>query len=105
MTSGPYARGRIIDLSKRAAELLDVVETGTGKVRRYYLGRAELMARPPGDPAGIANALPAAPPGQVDTAALGIVPGAPVAPPGKTTRSPPRRSRPRCSQTTSQAAG
>src|ERR1700728_5163158 len=39
---GPYARGRIIDLSKRAAELLDVVQTGTARVRVTYLGRADI---------------------------------------------------------------
>ena len=42
---GPYARGRIIDLSKRAAELLDVVQTGTARVRVTYLGRADLERR------------------------------------------------------------
>jgi rare lipoprotein A len=77
---GPYARGRIIDLSKRAAELLDVVQTGTARVRVTYLSRADINgAPPPITPPAIANALPAAPAGKVDTAALGIVPGAPVA--------------------------
>lgn len=86
---GPYARGRIIDLSKRAAELLDVVETGTARVRITYLGRADINGAPPQEtPPVIANALPAAPAGKVDTAALGIVPGAPVAPPGKTYQMP-----------------
>jgi rare lipoprotein A len=86
---GPYARGRIIDLSKRAAELLDVVETGTARVRVTYLSRADLNGAPPQEtPPAIANALPAAPSGKVDTAALGIVPGAPVAAPGKTRRMP-----------------
>jgi len=80
---GPYARGRIIDLSKRAAELLDVVQTGTARVRVTYLSRADLNgAPPPSDtPVAIANALPAAPSGKVDSAALGIVPGAAVTPP------------------------
>ncbi len=79
---GPYARGRIIDLSKRAAELLDVVQTGTARVRVTYLGRADINgAPPPITPPAIASALPAAPSGKVDTAALGIVPGATVAPP------------------------
>jgi rare lipoprotein A len=78
---GPYARGRIIDLSKRAAELLDVVQTGTARVRVTYLGRADINgAPPPITPPAIASALPAAPSGKVDTAALGIVPGATVAP-------------------------
>src|SRR4051812_18331230 len=73
---GPYARGRIIDLSKRAAELLDVVQTGTARVRVTYLGRADINGAPPVmTPPAIANALPAAPTGKVDTAALGIVPG------------------------------
>src|SRR6185503_9280015 len=39
---GPYARGRIIDLSRRAAELLDVVQSGTAKVRVTYLSRADM---------------------------------------------------------------
>lgn len=30
---GPFVRGRIIDLSKKAAEILDIVRTGTAKVR------------------------------------------------------------------------
>src|ERR1700760_2836822 len=80
---GPYARGRIIDLSKRAAELLDVVQTGTAKVRVTYLGRADLEGGappPPPTPPEIAAALPAAPTAKIDTSALGVVPGAPVAP-------------------------
>jgi rare lipoprotein A len=86
---GPYARGRIIDLSKRAAELLDVVETGTARVRVTYLGRADINGAPPQEtPPAIASALPAAPTSKVDTAALGIVPGAMVAPPGKTNKMP-----------------
>ncbi|HEX3754195.1 MAG TPA: SPOR domain-containing protein, partial [Rhizomicrobium sp.] len=83
---GPYARGRIIDLSKRAAELLDVVQTGTARVRVTYLGRAALApgAAPPSEtPPQIADALPAVPAGKVDTAALGVVPGAALAPPGR----------------------
>ncbi len=86
---GPYARGRIIDLSKRAAELLDVVETGTARVRVTYVGQADINGAPPqGTPPAIANALPAAPAGKVDMAALGIVPGATVAAPGKTHQMP-----------------
>lgn len=30
---GPFVRGRIIDLSKKAAEILDIIRTGTAKVR------------------------------------------------------------------------
>jgi rare lipoprotein A len=81
---GPYARGRIIDLSKRAAELLDVVQTGTARVRVTYLGRAPLQpgaATPSETPPQIANALPAAPAGQVQSNALAAVPGAAMAAP------------------------
>src|SRR5580693_5017354 len=64
---GPYARGRIIDLSRHAAELLDVVRSGTARVRVTYLGRADINGAPPETPPEIANALPAVPAGQVDT--------------------------------------
>ena len=80
---GPYARGRIIDLSRRAAELLDVVQKGTARVRITFVGRADINGAPPPSqtPPDIASALPAVPTGKVDEAALGIVPGAAVAPP------------------------
>ena len=39
---GPYAHGRIIDLSKRAAEMLDYAHTGIAKVKVEYVGRAPL---------------------------------------------------------------
>ena len=37
---GPYAHNRLIDMSKRAAELLDYTGSGTAKVRVQYVGRA-----------------------------------------------------------------
>ena len=82
---GPFSRGRIIDLSKRAAELLDIIQSGTARVRVTYMGRSNLNggAPPPDTPPAIASAVPAAPSGKVDTAALGILPGAAVAPPAK----------------------
>lgn len=87
---GPYARGRIIDLSRKAAQLLDVVQSGTARVRVTYLGRADINGKPPDEtPAEIARALPAAPSGKVDVAALGIVPGATVAAPARTAASMP----------------
>jgi len=87
---GPYARGRIIDLSKRAAELLDVVQTGTARVRVTYLGRGDLNGAPPPSetPPEIARALPAAPSGKVDVAALNVVPGSAVAAPVRTASLP-----------------
>lgn len=80
---GPYARGRIIDLSRRAAELLDMVRSGTARVRVTYLDRADLGngAPAPITPPEIANALPAAPSGKVASSALDAVPGASVAAP------------------------
>lgn len=42
---GPYEEGRIIDLSRRAAELLDYTRTGTAKVEVEYVGRAPLHGR------------------------------------------------------------
>jgi rare lipoprotein A len=86
---GPYARGRIIDLSRRAAELLDVVKSGTARVRVTYLGRADLNGAPASDtPPEIANALPAAPSGKIDTGALAAPPGATVAAPAARPAAP-----------------
>lgn len=42
---GPYAHNRIIDLSKRAAELLDYTHGGVAKVKVEYVGRAPLHGR------------------------------------------------------------
>lgn len=39
---GPYANDRVIDLSKRAAELLDYQHAGVAKVKVEYVGRAPL---------------------------------------------------------------
>lgn len=39
---GPYHGNRIIDLSKRAAEMLDYASAGTAKVKVDYIGRAPL---------------------------------------------------------------
>ena len=83
---GPYARGRIIDLSRRAAELLGVVQNGTARVRVTYLARADMAGGgppPPETPPEIASALPAAPTAKVDRRQLGLVPGAAVAPPAR----------------------
>jgi len=83
---GPYARGRIIDLSHRAAELLDVIRTGTARVRVTYLGRADLQGGappPPETPPEIASALPAAPTAKVETSPLNALAGSKVAPSGR----------------------
>jgi rare lipoprotein A len=81
---GPFARGRIIDVSRHAAELLGFYGAGTAKVRVTFVGRADMPnGEPPPDttPTEIATAVPAVPTEKVDTSALNIVPGATVAPP------------------------
>jgi rare lipoprotein A len=86
---GPFARGRIIDLSKRAAELLDVVQSGTARVRITYLARADLNGAPPEEtPREVAKALPAAPSGKIESSTLAAVPGAKLAPPTQTASLP-----------------
>ena len=42
---GPYAHDRLIDLSRRAAAILDFKQKGTAKVRVQYLGDAPLHGR------------------------------------------------------------
>ena len=39
---GPYASGRIIDVSSRVADMLDIKSTGTAKVKVEYVGAAPL---------------------------------------------------------------
>ncbi len=39
---GPYSRARVIDLSRRGAEMLGYVRDGTAKVKVEYVGRAPL---------------------------------------------------------------
>jgi rare lipoprotein A len=55
---GPSAGGRIIDLSRRAAEVLDMIEAGVVRVRIYILERGgsplPLLMRP-GSSAGHPN--------------------------------------------------
>lgn len=81
---GPYAKGRIIDVSEQAASLLGFKNAGTARVRVTYLARA---TRPDGrplpseTPPEIASAVPAAPTPDVESEPLATVAGAPVAPP------------------------
>ena len=39
---GPFAHGRLIDVSSKTAELLDMKRSGTAKVRVQYVGRARM---------------------------------------------------------------
>jgi len=74
---GPFANGRIIDVSARAAKLLGFYEKGTANVRVTYLSRADLPARTA--PAAVAIAATAAPSGPVQMAALDPIAAAPAA--------------------------
>ena len=42
---GPYAHGRLIDLSAKAAKLLDYTRKGVARVRVKYLGKARMDGR------------------------------------------------------------
>lgn len=67
---GPFVDGRIIDLSRGAADALDLRRAGVGEVRVRYLGRAPRLGG--GAPLQYAEAAPAA---------RGPAPYLPVAPP------------------------
>lgn len=81
---GPYAKGRIIDVSEAAAKLLGFYGVGTARVRVTYVARApgsDGRPLPSETPPEIASAVPAVPAPKVDADKLALVPGAPVAPP------------------------
>jgi rare lipoprotein A len=81
---GPFAKGRIIDVSTRAAKLLGFYEVGTARVRVTFASRANLgngQPAPSDTPVEIASAVPAAPAGKVDVGTLSDVSGARVAAP------------------------
>ena len=68
---GPFARGRIIDVSARAAELLQFKQQGTAKVRVEILeGESRRLAGEGLGKQDSANAPKAAPTGAVETASL-----------------------------------
>src|SRR3546814_6493232 len=69
---GPYAHGRIIDMSKRSAELLGFTNQGTAKVRVQVLAaeRRQLAMLASGGTAGGTAAPPAVPVENVAVPAL-----------------------------------
>jgi len=88
---GPYAKGRIIDVSEQAAKLLGFYGRGTARVRVTFVSRALLPngAPPPDEtPIQVATAVPAAPTEKVQTEPLAAVPDVPVAPPIRTVSLP-----------------
>jgi rare lipoprotein A len=81
---GPYAKGRIIDVSEQAAKLLGFYGVGTARVRVTYVSRATMPNGEPvrsDTPEEIASAVPAVPAPKVDSGKLTNVPDATVAPP------------------------
>lgn len=87
---GPYAQGRIIDVSKHAAELLGFYAKGTARVRVTYLGRADLPNGLSPDAARVlARALPAASAGRVQAAPLATGRAAPPPPVRVAALAPP----------------
>ena len=88
---GPFAKGRIIDLSERAAALLGYKEQGTARVRVTFVSRADVNggSPPPSEePPEIASAVQAAPAGRIASTDLDPVPGTSVAPPLRTSDLP-----------------
>src|SRR5579871_53994 len=76
---GPFTKGRIIDLSERAASLLGYKANGTARVRVTFVSRADIPSGgvPPAEtPPEIASAVPAAPTDKVTSSSLVPVPGA-----------------------------
>lgn len=83
---GPFVRGRIIDVSERAASLLGFKDQGLARVRVSFISRANLHGIGPAPPSQetpeeVATAVPAAPVSRIESTALPPVAGAPVAPP------------------------
>ena len=75
---GPFAKGRIIDMSERGATLLGFKDQGTARVRVTFVSRADLAggARVPSQtPPEIASAVPAAPTSRIAATDLDAVPG------------------------------
>jgi rare lipoprotein A len=75
---GPFKRGRIIDVSAHAAQLLGFYGRGTAKVRVTYLARADQPGGAPPDSA-TATAIAAAPTAAVQVASLDPIATAPAA--------------------------
>jgi rare lipoprotein A len=92
---GPFAKGRIIDLSERAATLLGYKQQGTARVRVTFVSRADLKGGFPSSEAApeMASAVQAAPTGKIVANDLEPIPGATTLPPTEPAQlpSPPVR--------------
>jgi rare lipoprotein A len=85
---GPYARGRILDMSRRGAQLLGYEKTGTAKVRVQIMAReSQILAAAAKqgqlsvDVAGLDNENPALPPGTPTYTRPGAATATPLPPP------------------------
>src|SRR5260221_10854625 len=94
---GPFSKGRIVDVSVRAAKLLGFFEVGTARVRVTFVSRANLgNGQPPPSetPVEVASAFPAAPSEKVDVGTLSDVSGVRVAAPAPAKSLPPAKPQP-----------
>ncbi|HTM74001.1 MAG TPA: septal ring lytic transglycosylase RlpA family protein [Pseudolabrys sp.] len=94
---GPFAKGRIIDLSERAATLLGYKAQGTARVRVTFVSRADLKGGAPPEneaPPEVASVVRSVPTDRVASSDLEPVPGAAIAPPVQAAQlpTPPVRS-------------
>lgn len=82
---GPFAGGRLIDLSERAADILGYKSKGLAQVKVTYLGRADgkggNVVPPVRTPPDVATAVASAPTTRIQEASLIPVPVAAVDPP------------------------
>jgi rare lipoprotein A len=99
---GPFARGRIIDVSARAATLLGFYGKGTANVRVTYLARADMPGAAPAETAPEIAAAAAAPAAEVEMAALDPVAAVPAT--EQMPQSPPADSQPAFAVSDSQPA-
>ena len=111
---GPFAHGRIIDLSKRGAQLLGFERQGIAKVRVQILPEesraAAELARNGGNPRPVvastnANAPDAVPVATVSVESLTPVPGATEAPKPKEETASPRKTGPSAVELARQSRG
>jgi rare lipoprotein A len=96
---GPFAAGRIIDVSRQAAQLLGFERNGTAKVRVRLLNAESLQAQAvarrngseevPGGPVEVAHAAPRT---AVDAQPLAPLPGTHAAPPAQTASIAPLKT-------------
>ncbi len=95
---GPYAHGRIIDVSSKASQLLGFQNRGTARVRVQYEGRGVVGAMAPADDDDISSVKPgdvrAAPRGQIASTPLAPPPGASGSNPIVIDTGPPIASQP-----------